>query len=129
MVSRCCSRSIEDQQDNTTRFLVIGRELFSPSGDDKTTLLLTGDEGPGSAARPARPAGRHQVNMSRIESRPAPQRKWQYVFFIDVDGHAEEEPVENRAGGDGRRGRARPPARFLSAGSAWRAHPERGTGA
>ena len=87
--------SIEDQQDNTTRFLVIGRELFSPSGADKTTLLLTGDQGPGSLHSLLAPLARHQVNMTRIESRPAPQRKWQYVFFIDVDGHVDEEPLKS----------------------------------
>jgi chorismate mutase/prephenate dehydratase len=86
--------SIEDEADNTTRFLVIGRELFSPSGDDKTTLLLTGDESPGLLHALLSPLANHQVNMTRIESRPAPHRKWQYVFFIDVDGHVQEEPLK-----------------------------------
>lgn len=86
--------NIEDEQDNTTRFLVIGREGFSPSGDDKSTLLLTGDESPGLLHALLSPLARHGVNMSRIESRPAPHRKWQYVFFIDVDGHAHQEPLK-----------------------------------
>lgn len=85
--------NIEDHHDNTTRFLVIGREIFSPSGDDKTTLLLTGDEGPGLLHRLLAPLARHQLNMSRIESRPSSRGTWDYVFFIDVDGHAEEEPL------------------------------------
>lgn len=100
--------SIEDQQDNTTRFLVIGREGFTPSGDDKTTLLLTGDEGPGLLHALLAPLAAHGLNMTRIESRPAPGRKWSYVFFIDVDGHADEEPLRsalaemNQVGGEAR---------------------------
>ena len=83
---------IEDRPDNTTRFFVIGSKLFPPSGDDKTTLLLsvadTGDAGAlHSLLQPLAKAG---VNMTRIESRPSQQRKWHYVFFIDVDGHAED---------------------------------------
>lgn len=87
--------SIEDQKDNTTRFLVIGREPFSPSGDDKSTLLLAGDEGPGSLYALLAPLAEHGINMTRIESRPAPGGKWKYVFFIDVDGHAGEEPLRS----------------------------------
>lgn len=84
---------IEDHHDNTTRFLVIGREVFSPSGDDKTTLLLAGDEGPGLLHALLTPLAEHRVNMTRIESRPSRAGKWDYVFFIDVDGHADEEPL------------------------------------
>jgi chorismate mutase/prephenate dehydratase len=87
--------NIEDQHDNTTRFLVIGNELFSASGEDKTTMLLTGDEGPGLLYALLEPLARHELNMTRIESRPAPSRKWEYVFFIDVSGHADEEPLKS----------------------------------
>ena len=85
--------NIEDAADNTTRFLVIGRYLFRPSGDDKTTLLLAGHEAPGSLHALLEPLARHKINMSRIESRPSRSGTWQYVFFIDVDGHADEEPL------------------------------------
>ena len=87
--------SIEDNPDNTTRFLVIGRQLFSPSGDDKTTLLLTGREGPGLLYSLLEPLARHRINMNRIESRPSRLRRWEYVFFVDVDGHAEQEPLRS----------------------------------
>ncbi len=87
--------NIEDHPDNTTRFLVIGRELFSPSGDDKSTILLAGDEGPGLLHALLAPLAAHGINMSRIESRPAPGGNWEYVFFIDVDGHAEEAPLRD----------------------------------
>ena len=87
--------NIEDHPDNTTRFLVIGRQLFSPSGDDKTTLLLAGHEGPGLLYTLLEPLASHQVNMNRIESRPSRLGNWKYVFFVDVDGHAEEEPLKS----------------------------------
>ena len=86
---------IEDQPDNATRFLVIGRQLLVPSGDDKTSLLLAGDEGPGALHSLLSPLARHSLNMSRIESRPASAASWSYVFFIDVEGHAETEPLKS----------------------------------
>ncbi|HEX6998712.1 MAG TPA: prephenate dehydratase [Gammaproteobacteria bacterium] len=87
--------NVEDQADNTTRFLVVGRKLFPPSGDDKTSLLVsaTGTEGPGVLMHLLEPLARHGVSMTRIESRPSRRRKWDYVFFVDVEGHAEDEPV------------------------------------
>lgn len=81
---------IEDNPDNTTRFLVIGRQLFGRSGDDKTTLLMAGIEGPGLLHALLEPLARHKVNMTRIESRPARTGNWEYVFFVDVEGHVEE---------------------------------------
>jgi chorismate mutase/prephenate dehydratase len=89
--------NVEDQADNTTRFLVIGRKLFPPSGDDKTTLLVsaTGTTGPGVLLHLLEPLARHGVNMTRIESRPSRRKKWDYVFFVDIDGHADTEPVKD----------------------------------
>jgi chorismate mutase/prephenate dehydratase len=87
--------NIEDYPDNTTRFLVIGRQLFSPSGDDKSTLLLAGHEGPGLLYTLLEPLAKHRINMNRIESRPSRLGNWKYVFFVDVDGHAEEEPLQS----------------------------------
>jgi chorismate mutase/prephenate dehydratase len=85
---------IEDHPDNTTRFLVIGRQIFSPSGKDKTTLLLSGHEGPGLLYRLLKPFQEHGVNMTRIESRPSRHGKWAYVFFVDLEGHAEDRNVK-----------------------------------
>ena len=85
--------NIEDRVDNTTRFLVIGRQLFSPSGQDKTTMLLAGHEGPGLLYRLLQPFETFGVNMTRIESRPSSLKKWEYLFFIDIEGHAEESNV------------------------------------
>ncbi len=86
---------IEDRPDNTTRFLVIGRKMLAASGKDKTSLLLstkdTGDAG--ALQKLLAPLAEHQINMSRIESRPSRRRKWHYVFFVDIDGHAEDPTV------------------------------------
>jgi chorismate mutase/prephenate dehydratase len=86
---------IEDRPDNTTRFLVIGRKLFPASGADKTSLMLSTShtEDAGALHRLLQPLAQNKVSMTRIESRPSRQRKWHYVFFVDVDGHAEDRPV------------------------------------
>jgi chorismate mutase/prephenate dehydratase len=86
---------IEDRQDNTTRFLVIGRRSFPPSGADKTTLLVSAShtDAPGALFGLLEPLARHKISMTRIESRPSRRRKWDYVFFIDLEGHAQLEPL------------------------------------
>ncbi len=84
---------IEDRQDNTTRFLVIGRELFPPSGHDRTSLLVSIQDAPGALYQVLEPLARHGISMNRIESRPEHGGLWQYAFFIDVSGHAQESPL------------------------------------
>ncbi len=86
---------IEDRPDNTTRFLVVGGKGFRPSGEDKTTLLVsTGHtQEAGTLYHLLEPLSRHGVSMTRIESRPSRRRKWDYVFFIDIAGHAEDANV------------------------------------
>lgn len=86
---------IEDHADNTTRFLVTGRQAFRPSGRDKTTLLVSASktDAPGALFRLLEPLAERGISMTRIESRPSRRRKWDYVFFIDIEGHADEPPV------------------------------------
>ncbi len=86
---------IEDRPDNTTRFFVLGRKLFSPSGEDRTTLLVSigHTDAPGALYRLLEPLSQHQVSMTRIESRPSHRRKWDYIFFIDIEGHAQDAHV------------------------------------
>ncbi|MGD8873769.1 MAG: prephenate dehydratase [Gammaproteobacteria bacterium] len=85
--------NIEDQPDNTTRFLVIGTQAASPSGNDKTSLLISVRNRPGALYRMLRPLADHGISMTRIESRPSRQAMWEYVFYIDVDGHREDAAV------------------------------------
>jgi chorismate mutase/prephenate dehydratase len=89
------AEEIEDRSDNTTRFLVIGRKLFTPSGADRTTLLVSasGTDDPGALFRLLEPFAQHGINMTRIESRPSRKRKWDYVFFMDVEGHVSDPPL------------------------------------
>ncbi|MDX1406068.1 MAG: prephenate dehydratase [Woeseiaceae bacterium] len=88
--------NIEDRPDNTTRFLVIGRELLTASGDDKTTILVSasGTEGAGVLHALLLPLADYGVSMTRIESRPSRRQNWDYVFFIDLEGHAEDDAVK-----------------------------------
>ena len=86
---------VEDRSDNTTRFLVIGRALFPPSGHDRTSLLVFVRDQPGALYRVLEPLARRGISMNRIESRPAHSGLWQYAFFIDVGGHVEESPLRD----------------------------------
>jgi len=86
--------AIEDRADNTTRFLVIGRSLFPPSGNDRTSLLITVNDQPGALYHVLSPFAQQGVSLNRIESRPAHSGKWQYAFFIDVSGHIQDEALQ-----------------------------------
>jgi chorismate mutase/prephenate dehydratase len=92
--------NIEDRPDNTTRFLVIGRTQFPASGDDRTSLVLSAadTEDAGALQKLLKPLADDNISMTRIESRPSHQRKWHYVFFIDIDGHMDEEHVGRALG-------------------------------
>jgi chorismate mutase/prephenate dehydratase len=85
---------IEDRSDNTTRFLVLGRKLFPPSGADRTTVLVSPEHNaPGALHGLLTPLAEHRIMLTRIESRPSHRRKWDYLFFIDIEGHAQESHV------------------------------------
>jgi len=87
---------IEDKSDNTTRFLIIGRDLFEASGNDKTTLMVSTHhtDSSGKLYHLLEPLAQHDISMTRIESRPSRRRKWEYVFFIDIEGHPSEPHVK-----------------------------------
>ena len=82
--------NIEDEPGNTTRFLVIGKQAVPPSGDDKTSLLLSTRNEAGGLHRLLSPLAEHNISMTRIESRPSRRGMWDYVFFIDVEGHRDD---------------------------------------
>jgi len=81
---------IEDRQDNTTRFLVLGRQFFPPSGHDRTSILVSIKDAPGALFNVLSPFARHGISMNRIESRPSHVANWEYAFFIDLAGHVED---------------------------------------
>lgn len=86
-------RNIEDEPDNTTRFLVVGRNAVGRTGADKTSLLVSTRNHPGALYRLLEPFARYGISMTKIESRPSRRGTWDYVFFIDVDGHREDQAV------------------------------------
>jgi chorismate mutase/prephenate dehydratase len=90
---RLLASNVEDQPDNTTRFLVLGRNSVSPSGADRSSLLVATRNQPGALFKLLEPFARHGVSLTRIESRPSRQAIWEYVFFVDVDGHAQDAMV------------------------------------
>lgn len=85
---------IQDKRNNTTRFLVLSRTRQTVStGHDKTSILVYTENKPGALFRVLEPFDRYQVSLTRIETRPARDDMWSYVFFMDFEGHAEDEPV------------------------------------
>jgi chorismate mutase/prephenate dehydratase len=89
------ARSIEDDPNNTTRFLVLGNIDPGPSGRDRTSLVMSADNKPGAVHALLTPLAEYRVSMTRIESRPARARSslWEYLFFVDVEGHQKDEGV------------------------------------
>jgi len=84
---------IQDEPDNRTRFFAIAHTCARPSGRDKTSLVFSLRHRAGSLHRALEVLGKHQINMTFIQSHPTKQTPWEYMFFVDVQGHAEEEPL------------------------------------
>ncbi|WP_227429569.1 prephenate dehydratase [Psychrobacter sp. I-STPA6b] len=85
--------NIEDNPGNTTRFLIIGRESVAPSGQDKTSIVVSAHDKAGALIEILKPLSEHGVSMTSIETRPERPNKWAYVFFIDMNGHIDEPNV------------------------------------
>jgi chorismate mutase/prephenate dehydratase len=85
--------NIEDAANNTTRFWVIGPCDSAPSGRDKTSLVMSAKNRPGAVHELLTPFARHQVSMTKFESRPSKTGMWEYVFFVDVEGHQQDANV------------------------------------
>ena len=92
------ARAIEDDPNNTTRFLVLGNFDPAPTGKDRTSLVMSAENKPGAVHALLGPLAEQRVSMSRIESRPSRTKSgmWEYVFFIDVEGH-QKDPAVSRA--------------------------------
>ncbi len=84
---------IEDYPNNFTRFLVIGKKPTQPTGEDKTSIMFSTRDEPGVLFRLLKPLADSKINMTKIESRPLKKRAWEYVFFIDLDGHMEDPAI------------------------------------
>lgn len=86
------SEKIEDRPDNSTRFLIIGNQPVSPSGNDKTSVVISMRNQPGALHAILEPFHVHNVDLTRVETRPSRTGIWNYVFFVDFEGH-QEDPV------------------------------------
>ena len=84
---------IEDEANNTTRFWVLGQHAAAPSGKDETSLVMSAQNRPGAMYALLEPFAKHGVSMSRLESRPARTGLWEYLFFVDLDGHCDDPAV------------------------------------
>jgi chorismate mutase/prephenate dehydratase len=81
------AENIEDDSSNTTRFLVLGNQQVAPSGKDKTSLVMSAANRPGAVHDLLVPLAKNGVSMTKLESRPARSGLWEYVFFVDIEGH------------------------------------------
>jgi chorismate mutase/prephenate dehydratase len=82
--------NIEDHPDNITRFFVIGKTRAKPTGKDKVSLLFFLQHVPGALHKALEALAKRDVNMTRIESRPMRTRNWEYLFYLDLEGHEED---------------------------------------
>lgn len=88
------ARDIQDFSDNTTRFLVIARRYGAATGDDKTSILFSVRHRAGALCGALQAFKRHGLNLTRIESRPSRHKAWEYLFFVDLEGHADDRRVQ-----------------------------------
>ena len=82
--------NIQDKATNTTRFLVLSHKMCPPTGNDRTSVMFSLRDKPGSLFDALKPFNEFHINMSKIESRPSKQRNWEYFFFVDIAGHCED---------------------------------------
>lgn len=92
-------RHIEDNKNNYTRFLVISKDYPSKSGKDKTSILFSVKDRPGALYDVLLPFRKSKINLTKIESRPSKRRAWEYIFFVDMEGHIEDKKVRKAVEG------------------------------
>ena len=95
--------NVEDEPNNTTRFVVLGRQDAGPSGRDKTSLIMSAPNRTGSLCELLAPMSDAGVSMTRLESRPARHTLWEYVFYVDIEGHRDDPAVAKALAELGRR--------------------------
>jgi chorismate mutase/prephenate dehydratase len=87
------ARSIQDSATNTTRFLVIGTKTCTSTGEDRTSVMFSVQDKAGALYSALQPFKKFRISMSRIQSRPSTRKNWEYIFFVDLHGHCEDEAV------------------------------------
>ena len=87
-------RRIEDHPNNLTRFLVVGKKSAPPTAEDKTSILFSIKDRVGALHRMLLPFAERRINLTKIESRPSKKKVWEYVFYVDFEGHASEPRVQ-----------------------------------
>jgi chorismate mutase/prephenate dehydratase len=85
---------IQDHEGNATRFVIVGKQLTAPTGNDKTTLVFSTPHERGALRRVLEVFDQEGLNLTRIESRPLRQQQWEYAFFTDLEGHRDEPSVQ-----------------------------------
>lgn len=88
------NRAIQDQDHNSTRFLILGSEPVAATGHDKTSVLVYTANKPGALFRVLEPFDNLQISLTKIDSRPSKRQAWEYVFFIDFEGHEADTEVQ-----------------------------------
>lgn len=88
------AQHIEDRANNYTRFVVIGNNACGPTGRDKTSIIVSAKDEVGALYHLLAPLAHEKINLTKIESRPLKGRAWEYIFFIDMEGHQEEPPMK-----------------------------------
>ena len=89
------AENIEDDPNNTTRFYVLGKQMTKSTGNDKTTLLAWLPHLPGALSKLLNYFSKHDVNLTMIESRPYKHQMWEYIFFLEIEGHQEDQKIKN----------------------------------
>ena len=87
------AQNIEDEPNNTTRFLVLGSHDAGQSGKDKTSIVMSAKNTPGAVYELLSPFAKHGVSMTKFESRPSKVALWEYLFFVDIEGHRDDANV------------------------------------
>lgn len=92
-------RHIEDYRNNFTRFLVIGKESPQRTGKDKTSVMFSIKDRPGALYSILEPFKKAGINLTNIESRPSKRKAWEYIFFVDMEGHADDAKINKAVEG------------------------------
>jgi len=91
---RILAKGIEDNSDNSTRFLIVSHSDSAPTGRDKTSIMISIKDRAGVLLNLVQPFAQRGLNLSKIESRPTKKKAWEYVFFLDVEGHRSDPTVQ-----------------------------------